>query len=56
LQIALSIAMPLLAENPNLAVAPNFQSEEYAEAWAQLTNEAIDNHQAIEILANLWCI
>jgi hypothetical protein len=48
--------MPLLAENPNLAVTPNFQSEEYAEAQAQLTNEAINDNQAIEILANLWRI
>jgi hypothetical protein len=28
----------------------------YSLHWAQLTNEAIDDHQAIEILANLWCI
>jgi hypothetical protein len=48
--------MPLLVENPNLAVIPDFETDEYAQARAQLTNEAIDEQQAIGILANLWHI
>jgi hypothetical protein len=48
--------MPLLAENPNLAVIPDFKTNKYAQAGAQLTNKAIDEQHAIRILANLWHI
>ncbi|KAG2746296.1 hypothetical protein P692DRAFT_20739599 [Suillus brevipes Sb2] len=44
------------AGNPNHAVPPNFHSAEYAEARAQLINEAINEQQAATILANLWRI
>jgi hypothetical protein len=42
--------MPLLAENPNLAVIPDFETNKYAQAHAQ---QAIDEQHAIRILANL---
>ncbi|KAG2136650.1 hypothetical protein DEU56DRAFT_707376, partial [Suillus clintonianus] len=48
--------MPRRADDPNLAVAPNFQSPEYAEARAQITSDAVDDQQAATILANLWRI
>ncbi|KAG2137013.1 hypothetical protein DEU56DRAFT_736994 [Suillus clintonianus] len=48
--------MPRRTDNPNLAITPNFQSPEYAEARAQLTYEAVDDQQAATILANLWRI
>ncbi|KAH7917419.1 hypothetical protein BV22DRAFT_1108578 [Leucogyrophana mollusca] len=48
--------MPRLIENPNNAIPPDFASEEFAEARAELTNEAVDDAQAAQILANLWRI
>ncbi|KAG2111122.1 hypothetical protein DEU56DRAFT_843866 [Suillus clintonianus] len=48
--------MPLLAENPNLAIVPDFESNEHAEARAQLINDTVDEQQAADILASLWRI
>ncbi|KAG1728834.1 uncharacterized protein EDB91DRAFT_1239297 [Suillus paluster] len=48
--------MPLLAENPNLAIVPDFQSNEHVEAHAQLVNDTVDEQQAAELLASLWRI
>ncbi|KAG2359908.1 hypothetical protein BDR07DRAFT_1291147 [Suillus spraguei] len=48
--------MPLIAEDPNLAVIPDFRTEEHTAAWAHLTNDTIDDDQAAELLANLWTI
>jgi len=48
--------MPILAEDPNTATVPNFETAEYAEARAQLINEDTNEQQAAEILANLWRI
>lgn len=48
--------MPLLAENPNVAVALDFEAAEFAQACAQLTNETTNEQQAALILANLWDI
>ncbi|KAG2354764.1 hypothetical protein BDR07DRAFT_1305131 [Suillus spraguei] len=46
--------MPLIAEDSNLAVIPDFRTEEQAAAWAHLTNDTIYDDQAAELLANLW--
>ncbi|KAG2131723.1 uncharacterized protein EDB93DRAFT_1311330 [Suillus bovinus] len=48
--------MPLLAEDPslNFAILPDFESEEFEEAHAQLINDTIDDRLAAELLANLW--
>lgn len=48
--------MPLLAEDPNTAILPDFEADEYAEARAQLINDATDERQAAAMLANLWRI
>ncbi|KAG1847686.1 hypothetical protein DFJ58DRAFT_717168 [Suillus subalutaceus] len=48
--------MPLLAEDPNSAIMPDFETAEFAQARAQLTNETTNEQQAAEILANLWDI
>jgi hypothetical protein len=45
--------MPLLAEDYNLAVLLDLRMEEYATAWAHLTNDTVDDEQAAELLANL---
>ncbi|KAG1720518.1 hypothetical protein EDB19DRAFT_1835946 [Suillus lakei] len=46
--------MPLLAENPNHAVLPDFRTEEYAAARAHLISDAVNNDQAAKLLADLW--
>ncbi|KAG2352319.1 hypothetical protein BDR07DRAFT_1498593 [Suillus spraguei] len=51
-----SATMPLIAEDPNLAVIPDFRTEEHTAAWAHLTNDTIDDDQAAKLLANLWTI
>ncbi|KAG2148160.1 uncharacterized protein EDB93DRAFT_1085123 [Suillus bovinus] len=48
--------MPIIAEDPNLAVPPDFESEEYTLARAQLINETTNDQQAAKILENLWHI
>lgn len=48
--------MPPLAEDPNLAIPPNFEAAEHAQARAQLTSETTNEQQAAEILENLWHI
>ncbi|KAG1884024.1 hypothetical protein F4604DRAFT_1677190 [Suillus subluteus] len=48
--------MPLLAEDPNSAIMPDFETAEFVQACAQLTNETTNEQQAAEILANLWDI
>lgn len=48
--------MPLLAEDPNTAILPDLEADEYAEARAQLINDATDERQAAAMLANLWRI
>jgi hypothetical protein len=48
--------MPILAEDPNLAILPDFEADEYAQARAQIANDVIDEQQAAQILANLWRI
>ncbi|KAG2131311.1 uncharacterized protein EDB93DRAFT_1243162 [Suillus bovinus] len=48
--------MPFPMADPNLAAAPNFHLPKYAEARAHLVNNAIDDLQAVLILANIWCI
>jgi hypothetical protein len=35
--------MPILAEDPNLAILPDFEAAEYIQACAQITNNIIDN-------------
>ncbi|KAG1717344.1 hypothetical protein EDB19DRAFT_1900328 [Suillus lakei] len=46
--------MPLLAENPNHAVLPDFRTEEYVAACAHLISNAVNNDQAAKLLADLW--
>jgi hypothetical protein len=48
--------MPILAEDPNAAILPDFEADEYVQARAQIINDVIDNQQAAQILANLWHI
>jgi hypothetical protein len=48
--------MPILAEDPNAAILPDFEADEYVQARAQIINDVIDDRQAAQILANLWHI
>jgi hypothetical protein len=48
--------MPILAEDPNLAILPDFKADEYVQAHAQIANDVTDERQATQILANLRCI
>jgi hypothetical protein len=48
--------MPILAEDPNAAILPDFEADEYIQAHAQIINDVIDDRQAAQILANLWHI
>jgi hypothetical protein len=48
--------MPILAEDPNAAILPDFEADEYVQAHAQIINDVIDDRQAAQILANLWHI
>ncbi|KAG2029022.1 hypothetical protein BDR03DRAFT_988036 [Suillus americanus] len=48
--------MPILAEDPNAAILPDFEADEYVQARAQIINNVIDDRQAAQILANLWHI
>ncbi|KAI5988071.1 hypothetical protein EDD15DRAFT_2139278, partial [Pisolithus albus] len=41
---------------PNLAVRPDFSSEDFAEARLQLTSDTVDDNQAARILGSLWDI
>ncbi|KAI5999103.1 hypothetical protein EDD15DRAFT_2400864 [Pisolithus albus] len=42
--------------DPNLAVCPDFSSDDFAEARLQLTSNTVDDGQAARILATLWDI
>ncbi|KAI5984449.1 hypothetical protein EDD15DRAFT_2480468, partial [Pisolithus albus] len=42
--------------DPNLAVRPDFSSDDFAEARLQLTSDTVDDGQAARILATLWDI
>ncbi|EGN92081.1 hypothetical protein SERLA73DRAFT_79880 [Serpula lacrymans var. lacrymans S7.3] len=48
--------MPLILNDPNTAVAPDFTREEYQEARTELSNELIDDALAARILTNLWSV
>ncbi|KAI5986707.1 hypothetical protein F5J12DRAFT_695640, partial [Pisolithus orientalis] len=41
-------------EDPNLAIQPDFSSEEYNEACLHLISDTVDNEQAAHILGTLW--
>ncbi|KIN98974.1 hypothetical protein M404DRAFT_156527 [Pisolithus tinctorius Marx 270] len=43
-------------ENPNLALQPDFTTEDYQEAHLQLVNDAVNDQQAANILATLWVL
>ncbi|KAI6016082.1 hypothetical protein BKA83DRAFT_4060466 [Pisolithus microcarpus] len=43
-------------EDPNLAVRPDFSSDDFVEACLQLTNDTVDDEQASRILGTLWDI
>ncbi|KIN93568.1 hypothetical protein M404DRAFT_170929 [Pisolithus tinctorius Marx 270] len=43
-------------ENPNMAIQPDFTTEEYQEARLHLVNDAVDDQQAANILATLWVL
>ncbi|KAI6094262.1 hypothetical protein EV401DRAFT_1818148, partial [Pisolithus croceorrhizus] len=43
-------------EDPNLAIRPDFTSEDFADACLQLTNNVVDDEQASRILGTLWDI
>ncbi|KAI6016681.1 hypothetical protein PISMIDRAFT_84510, partial [Pisolithus microcarpus 441] len=42
--------------DPNLAIRPNFLSEDFAEACLQLTSDTVNNNQVARILRTLWDI
>jgi hypothetical protein len=44
--------MPRLSSDPNLNICPDYAEEVYANARLQLTNQNIDEAQAIIILRN----
>jgi len=46
--------MALLAEDPNLSEKPDFSTEEHQAARNQLTNNLINEDEAIRILGTLW--
>lgn len=46
--------MPRLSSDPNLSICPDYAEEVYADARLQLTNQNIDEDQAILILRNVW--
>ncbi|KAG2350218.1 hypothetical protein BDR05DRAFT_866551, partial [Suillus weaverae] len=46
--------MPRLSSDPNLSICPDYVEVVYADAWLQLTNQNIDEAQAIIILRNIW--
>lgn len=46
--------MPRLSSDPNLSICPDYAEEAYADARLQLTNQNIDEDQAILILRNVW--
>jgi hypothetical protein len=48
--------MVLLAEDPNLAIRPDFTSELHQAAREQLLNDLVDEAQAAHILSTLWNI
>ncbi|KAI6020588.1 hypothetical protein EDC04DRAFT_2575922 [Pisolithus marmoratus] len=41
-------------EDPNLAIRPDFTSEEFLDACLQLTNDIVDDEQATRLLRSLW--
>ncbi|KAI6095450.1 hypothetical protein F5141DRAFT_967471, partial [Pisolithus sp. B1] len=43
-------------EDPNLAIRPDFSSEDFLDAHQQLTNDVVNNDQAARILGTLWDI
>ncbi|KAI6094522.1 hypothetical protein F5141DRAFT_1238127 [Pisolithus sp. B1] len=43
-------------EDPNLAIRPDFSSEDFLDACQQLTNDVVDDDQAARILGTLWDI
>ncbi|KAI6041898.1 hypothetical protein EDC04DRAFT_2867004 [Pisolithus marmoratus] len=43
-------------EDPNLAIRPDFTSEEFLDAHLQLTNDIVDDEQAARLLRSLWDI
>ncbi|KIO07514.1 hypothetical protein M404DRAFT_24013 [Pisolithus tinctorius Marx 270] len=43
-------------ENPNLALQPDFTTEEYQEARLHLINDVVNDQQAANILASLWVL
>ncbi|KAI6100758.1 hypothetical protein EDD16DRAFT_1490657 [Pisolithus croceorrhizus] len=43
-------------EDPNLAITPDFTSEDFADACLQLTNNVVNDEQALRILGTLWDI
>ncbi|KAI6098308.1 hypothetical protein EDD16DRAFT_1752449 [Pisolithus croceorrhizus] len=43
-------------EDPNLAIRPDFTSEDFADACLQLTNNVVNDEQVLRILETLWDI
>ncbi|KAI6016753.1 hypothetical protein EDC04DRAFT_2608258 [Pisolithus marmoratus] len=41
-------------EDPNLAICPDFSSDNFLEAHLQLTNDTVNDEQASRILGTLW--
>ncbi|KAH7918456.1 hypothetical protein BV22DRAFT_983571, partial [Leucogyrophana mollusca] len=48
--------MPRLHEDPNNALEPDFESDDYADARTALTNAVVDDAAAALTLRNLWLI
>lgn len=46
--------MPWLSSDLNLSICPDYAEAVYANARLQLTNQNIDEAQAIIILRNIW--
>ncbi|KAI6126531.1 hypothetical protein F5141DRAFT_997910 [Pisolithus sp. B1] len=43
-------------EDPNIAIRPDFSSDDFIDARLQLTNDTVDDDQAARILGTLWDI